>query len=154
MTKKADFNAEEWSTVLQGPAIAGMMVIAADRGGTLRESVAMGQAYAEARQQHGANELLDSIVADNPQFDRTSFRTPEDLRTQGPARIREAVALLEQKAAADEVETYRRFILELADRVARAHKEGGVLGLGGKEVSETERAAIDEVAAALGSGAA
>jgi len=45
MTKKAEFNAEEWSVVLQGPPIAGMMVITAERGGTLRESVSMGKAY-------------------------------------------------------------------------------------------------------------
>ena len=149
MTKKADFNAEEWSLVLEGPPVAGMMVIAADRGGTIRESVSMGQAYAEARQQHGASELLDEIVADNPQFDRTRFRTPEDLKAQGPPRIREAVALLEQKADPGDVEAYRRFIRDLAERVARAHKEGGVLGLGGKEISGSEQAALDEVAAAL-----
>jgi hypothetical protein len=29
--------------------------------------------------------------------------------------------------------------------VARAHKEGGFLGIGGKEVSESEQAALDEI---------
>jgi hypothetical protein len=40
--------------------------------------------------------------------------------------------------------------MTLADTVARAHKEGGVLGIGGKEVSESEQAALDEIAAVLG----
>jgi hypothetical protein len=33
--------------------------------------------------------------------------------------------------------------------VAHAHKEGGVLGIGGKEVSEQEQTALDELARAL-----
>ena len=50
MTKKADFNAEEWETVVEAPVFAGLLVIASDRGGTIRESLAMGRVYQEARQ--------------------------------------------------------------------------------------------------------
>ena len=153
MTTKADFNAEEWSLVLEGPPIAGMTVMAAERGGTLRESVSMGKAYTEARQAQGAGELLDEIVAANPEFDRQRFRSAEDLKTQGPRRLTEAVQLLDQRATPQEVDAYKSFILDLADRVARAHKEGGVLGLGGKEVSASEQAALDEIRAVLGSDA-
>jgi hypothetical protein len=152
MTKKADFNAEEWSVVLQGPPIAGMMVIAADRGGTLRESVSMGRGYAEAREQHGTSELLDEIVSASPEFDRERFRSPEELRDRGPERIGEAIQLLEQKATPEEVSAYRGFVLGLADKVAHAHKEGGILGIGGKEVSEKEQAVLDELAATVGTG--
>ncbi len=35
----------------------------------------------------------------------------------------------------------------MAETVARAHKEGGFLGIGGKEVSEAEQAALDRIAA-------
>ncbi len=153
MTKKAEFNAEEWSLVLEGPPVAGMTVMAAERGGTLRESVSMGKAYTEARQAQGAGELLDEIVAANPEFDRQRFRSAEDLKAQGPRRLTEAVQLLDQKATPQEVDAYKSFILDLADRVARAHKEGGVLGLGGKEVSANEQAALDEIRAVLGSDA-
>ncbi len=148
MTKKADFNAEEWSTVLQGPPIAGMMVISADRGGTLRESISMGKAYAEARQQ-GSSELLDAIVAARPELEQERFRSPEELRERGAESLRQAIELLEQKATPEEVSDYGRFILALADKVARAHKEGGVLGVGGKEVSEREQAVLDELAAVV-----
>jgi hypothetical protein len=154
MTRKAEFNAEEWSVVLEGPPVAGMTVMAAERGGTLRESVSMGQAYAEARKAQGANELLDEIVAANPEFDRQRYRSAEDLKTQGARRLTEAVQLLEQKATPEEVDAYKRFVLDLAERVARAHKEGGFMGVGGKEVSEREQAALDEIRAALGSSPA
>ena len=150
MTRKADFNAEDWSVVLQGPPIAGMIVITAERGGTLRESVSMGQAYVEARQQQGESELLGEILAARPELDQTRFSSPDELRSQGLARLRDAVQLLEQKATPEEVEDYKQFIVTLAAKVASAHKEGGFLGAGGKPVSESEQAALDEIASTLG----
>jgi hypothetical protein len=63
VTRKADFTEQEWKLVLEGPTSAGMIVITAQRGGVLRETVSMAKAYAQARQQHGQSELLDGIVA-------------------------------------------------------------------------------------------
>ena len=75
MTTKADFNAEEWSTVVEAPVYAAMRVITADRGGTLRESLAMGHVYQEARGHHGESELLDELVnrARGREQDRPTF---------------------------------------------------------------------------------
>ena len=44
MTTKADFTPQEWDLVLEGPPSAGMIVITAQRGGTLRETVSMAKA--------------------------------------------------------------------------------------------------------------
>jgi hypothetical protein len=55
MTRKADFNAEEWSLVLEGPPVAGMIVAAAHRGGTFREAISMGKAYQEAQKEQSAS---------------------------------------------------------------------------------------------------
>ena len=150
MTKKADFNAEEWSLVLEGPPTAGLILIVADRGGTLRESISMGKAYAEAQKQHDESELLEEIVRAKPEFDRERFKTPDDVRTVGLQLLRDAVQLLEGKATPEEVEDYKRFVLNVADTVAHARKEGGVLGIGGKPVSDAEKAALDEIASTLG----
>lgn len=154
MTTKADFNAEEWDVVVQGPPMAGMIVIAAERGGTLRESVSMAQAYAEARQRHGASELLDEIVRANPQVDQTQVRSVDDVRDHGLQRLRDAVGILQRKATPEEVDAYRNFVADLAERVANAHKEGGVLGVGGKPVSDNEQRALDEIIGALDAGPA
>jgi len=59
MTGKADFTQQEWDLVLEGPPSAGMIVVTAQRGGTIRETLAIARAYVEARQQHGESELLD-----------------------------------------------------------------------------------------------
>ena len=144
MTGKADFTEQEWATVLEGPPSAGLIVLTAQRGGSFRETFAIAKSYVEAREQHGQSELLDAIVSAKPAMDHTRYHSPEELREHSLQHVRDAVALLERKATPDEVDQYRRFVLALADKVANAHREGGVA------VSDAERAAIDEISAALG----
>jgi hypothetical protein len=141
MTGKADFSQEEWELVREGPPTAGMVALTAESGGSFRESFALAKVYAEARKEHGENELLDALVAEKPDVKR--YKTSEELETQGLGRLAEAVALLEQKATVGELEAYRKFALDVAERVAEAHKEGD------QAVSEGERAAIEKVAASL-----
>lgn len=143
MTTKSDFSAEEWQLILEAPPSAGMIVVTAQRGGMLRETIAMAKAYMEARQQHGESELLDEIVSAKPERDHTHYRSEDELKQQGLQHLRDSVAVLERKATPAEVEEYRRFIVTLAQRVAAAHREHGQV------VSESEQAAIDEVTAAL-----
>ena len=149
MTGKADFTDEEWEQILQGPPTAGLIVITAQRGGSFRESFSMAKAYSEARRQHGDSELLDTIASTKPEVDHTRYHSPEELREHGLAHLRDAVALLEQKATPEEVDDYKRFVINLAQRVAEAHKEG-FLGLSGERVSDAEREAIEEIAQTLG----
>jgi hypothetical protein len=144
MTGKADFTQQEWDLVLEGPPSAGMIVVTAQRGGTIRETLAMAKAYVEARQQHGESELLDEIVAAKPEIDHTRYHSVAELRQHGLQHLRDAVELLERKATPGEVEGYRRFVLALADKVASAHREGG------ESVSDAERAAIAEISTSLG----
>jgi hypothetical protein len=146
MTGKADFTAEEWQLVLQGPPTGGMIVVTAQRGGTFRETLSIAKAYVEARQQNGESKLLDELVSAKPELDHTRYRSAEDLREHGLQHLRDAVAVLERKAAPEEVEAYKRFVLSLVEKVAHAHREGP----SGESVSEAERAAIEEIAAALG----
>ena len=148
MTGKADFTEEEWGLVLGGPPSAGFIVVTADQGGMTRETFAMAKAYAEARTQHGNSELLDEIVSARPERDHTRHHSFGELKEHALQTVRDAVALLEGKASAEEVEDYRRFIGSLMDRVARRHEEHGTA------ISAKEQAAIDEITAALGGAAA
>jgi hypothetical protein len=140
MTDKADFTPEEWELVREGPPTAGMVALTAESGGSFRESWALAKAYTEARQEHGESELLDALVAEKPDVKR--YETTEELEAQGLGRLTAAVTLLEQKATVGEVK-YRKFALDVAQGVAKAHKEGD------RPVSEGERAAIEKIAASL-----
>ena len=147
MTTKAAFNAEEWAVVTTAPLLVAMLVIAADRGGSVRESVAISRAYAAAREQE-PGELLAEVLATPPALDPSKApKDPDSLRSTTPAQLRQAVRLLERLATDDEVVAYKRFVFSVADTVARAHREGGFLGIGGTQVSEHEQEALDQVAA-------
>ena len=147
MTTKAAFSPEEWKVVLEGPPSAGLIVITAAHGGMFRETLAMSKAYVEARAEHGESELLDEIVAEKPTADHTRYHSPEELRAHGLEHLRNAAALIESKATIEELGGYRRFVLNLARKVADADREGG------QSVSPAETEAIAEIATALGASA-
>jgi hypothetical protein len=151
MTRKADFNAEEWSTVVDGPLYAGMRLISADRGGTLRESLAMGRVYQQAREHHGDSELLDELVKSPPSIDADRVREAGgNMAALASEQLRGAIGIIEAKGTPAEVDAYKRFVMTVAQAVASAHKEGGFLGIGGKQISDAENQALDEISAALG----
>jgi len=155
MTGKAEFNAEEWSVVAGAPLLSAMMVIAAERGGSVRESVAVAKRYGEARGQF-EGEFMSALLATPPAGAVKRPDSPEDLHDQATATLREAVSILERVGTEDEVIEYKRFVFALAESVARAHKEGGFLGIGANksEVSESEQAVLDEIAAIFDEGPA
>ena len=146
MAAKADFTEEEWELLREGPATAGMIVLLSSGGGSFRETWALAKTFAEARQQHGASQLLDELVDEKPDVPR--FGSAEEAEQEGLDRLGRAVALLEQKATPDDVEGYKRFALEVAERVGAAHKEEG------ETVSEQEREAIAKITTALGTSPA
>jgi len=143
MTGKADFTETEWDLVREGPTAAGMVVLLSSKGGTFRETWALAKSFAEARQAHAGSELLDALVDEKPDVER--YGSSEEAEREGLAQLREAVALLEQKATPEELEDYKRFTLEVARRVSEAHKEEG------EAVSPEEREAMAKIEASLGS---
>ena len=141
MAAKADFTEEEWELLREGPATAGMLVLLASGGGSFRETWALAKTFAEARHKQAESQLLDELVDEKPDVPR--FGSADEAEQQGLDRLTRAVALLEQKATADDVEGYKRFALEVAERVAAAHKEEG------EAVSGGEREAIEKITATL-----
>ena len=145
MTTKSAFSPADWTTVLEAPPTAGMIVVTAAHGGTIRETIAMAQAYTEARREHGDSELLDEIVATKPKVDHTRYHSPDELKEHGLAQLREAASLVGKTATAQELDDYRHFVVTLAGKVAAAHREHG------QSVSPAEATAIQDITAAVGS---
>jgi hypothetical protein len=83
-------------------------------------------------------------VSAKPKMDHTRYHSAEELRDNGLGHIRDAMALLEGKATAEERDDYRRFVLTLANKVASAHREHG------QDVSPAEAEAIQQITTALG----
>lgn len=150
MTQKAEFNAEEWSLILEAGPTAAMIVIRAGKGGTIRESLSIGKRYSAEQQNEGATELVAAIVADRPTLDPKRYADPSEIATLGLQRVRGAVDTVAAKGTAPETEDFKRFLYEVAREAAEAHKEGGFLGIGGTRVSEPEAEALQRLAETIG----
>jgi hypothetical protein len=146
MTTKADFTDEEWNVIREGPPAAGVLVLMAQGGGSFRETWALAKSYTEARKQPGQSQLLDELASEKPDVER--YPTREEQELQGLSGLREAMTILEQKATPEEVEGYRTFVLDVARKVAEAHKEEGA------PISAAEQAAIEKVSSSIGTPAA
>jgi hypothetical protein len=152
MTKRADFNAEEWVTVVDGPIYAALRVIAASHGGRLRESLALARTYQEAQTHHGESELVDELIKSPPAIDADEVRHAQANIAEVTAQhLRDAVGIINAKATPAETDSYKKFVMSVAQAVASAHKEGGFLGVGGKQITDAENQALDEISQALGS---
>lgn len=143
MTTKADFSEDEWKLIAEGPPLAGLMVSAAQRGGTFREALSMGKSYAEARKQHGSSELLDELISTRPKVEHPHVHSPEELNEHVLQRLSEASTALRSKATEQEISDYNGFVSSLAEHVASSHSESG------QDISDAERAAITAIDGAL-----
>ena len=150
MTTKADFNGEEWGKIAEAPALAGLIVIASQRGGTVRETIAMAKVYAETQKSHPSGDLVGDLVAAAPSLDAKQFSSREDMRTRGLTKITEAVDLVKAKATPGELEDYRKFAMTIAEHVAERDKSGGFLGIGGERIDADEAKFRADLASALG----
>jgi hypothetical protein len=152
MTRRADFNADEWATVVEGPILAALRIIAASHGGRLRESLALARAYQDAAAHHGESELLGELVKAPPVIDVDELRHAQsDIAEVAADKLRDAVGILSAKATPAETDSYKTFVMTVAQAVASAHKEGGFFGIGGTEITDAENQALDEISSWLGS---
>jgi hypothetical protein len=166
MPSKEVFTAEEWNQVLGGVFMAGFAVTAADPSGLwglLKETFASGRALMEAKNNASASELSKAIVSDMETSEgRSAAQAYVKGRLQGAKReeikqraidaLRSAAAVVDQKAPSDAA-AYKAWLLQIANNVAEASKEGGFLGFGGVSVSDAEKVTLSEIAAALGTRA-
>jgi hypothetical protein len=68
-----------------------------------------------------------------------SHRTPDRLQEKALETARHALEALGTHGSAEDLMHYSEFVQSLAMRVARAAREGDVMGIGGELVSEKER---------------
>jgi len=163
MANKQSFTPDEWNKIMEGVALSGVAVTAADPSGLLglfKESFASANALVSAKQDPGASELVKSVVADFESSDgRARLRESLKKRLAGASQgdvskrclevLREVSAILDAKAPADAA-TFKSWLRAISTRVADAASEGGVLGFGGTKVSDKEKATLSDVAKALG----
>jgi hypothetical protein len=162
MAKKADFTPQEWESLRDAPHLVMLSVATAGSSGpfgSLKEAFAPAAAILEAEK--GNNELLKAICSrEELKAAQTSIRNSvkvggdsralrDQLQATAAEKAAAANATLKKKGSAGDLEAYRQLLVDIADRTAKAAKEGGFLGFGGEWVSESERAVISRISQAL-----
>lgn len=156
MVTRADFSDEEWKTIYQSPAMAGMVVMMSGKSGpfqAVKEMFAVGRALADVDKAGTSNSLISAIVAHAKSNEKMEQpikpESIEEARTIALDHVRQTVALVDAKAP-DEAAEFKRWLATIGVKVAEAAKEGSVLGFGGTQVTDEERAAIHDLNVALG----
>jgi hypothetical protein len=159
---KSTFTKEEWVLLLESPMMAGMAITAADPSGLwglLKESIAGGNALAKAIADPGANPLVKALATDFSTSEARSaardglkakFANSQaaDVKTKSIEALRQISAVLQAKAPAD-APAFKSWLRQISQTTAEAASEGGLLGFGGVQVSEAEKATLAEISSVL-----
>jgi hypothetical protein len=146
------FSTEEWTAVRMGPLAAMAMVMQASPSGAVgqtQEITAALYGVAERTALTRPTSLLQTVFAtalSPDDFRLYTTKTPHDQLLEA---IQNAATLVATKAPGSAAD-YKQMVIIVAAKAAEAAKEGGFLGIGGAQVSNTEKAALASIATALG----
>ncbi len=175
MITKESFTVEEWAQIVSAPASIGALVVTADPSGPMgligefRAIMSSMQAYVDA---HAADSSLMGALkeymttqpteqeqeqlkqwasAQQEEMKANRPNTPEELQQRVRETVTNVMALLRGKGATEEEASgFKTMMVNIAEAVAEASKEGGFLGFGGVRVSDKEQSILTQIRAELG----
>lgn len=148
-TSQFDFSNDQWELVAAAPVLVGMAVARAEDSGflgSIKETrTLMGTIAAQAEQSPAGSLIAQAATTDTGErYEQYREADPAALAADAVTACQQLGDVLAAVAQPDEVESYKRWVLDVARAVAGAAKEHGV------RVSAGEEALIGQVEAALG----
>lgn len=154
------FSPQEWELLRQAPVWVSAALTAVSPSGALgiaRELTAMAQAVQQVAARYSSNRLIAALLDDmslltsqsQPVAEVDDQMSAEEAAQRAVELCRQTGELVDQKVTPQEAHEYKEMVLFLANQIAGGAKEGGVLGVGAKLVSEKEQAVLQEISAAL-----
>lgn len=155
MSLQSEYTPDEWGLIVEGPILAGSVIITADPAffGAVKESAAIAEAlkeFSETLESQLIREIGNAIQSGHriKSPDIPKNQEPEAMITHLIGECRRAAKIVSAKSPEESL-PYRQYLLEIAKVTAESSKEGGFLGFGATRVSEQEKAAIQQLADAL-----
>lgn len=160
MTEQAVYTDEEWG-LLVGLPQAVIVAASASEPDSTRKTMAEAAAGLEAiaAGRDSGSPLVEQValrvveqVGDPEEGAEAPIIRPDDVGAEIAdvlGRARAATTLLSEKAGEGEAAAYKFWLVGIAEAVVTAAATGGVLGIGGAWISESERRFIDELSAVL-----
>jgi hypothetical protein len=130
MTTKADYTDTEWASLLQSPVYAGMYIMYADPNitGMIGEMKAMFKAVKDQPVPEAAQDLVGSLVADIKEKSENKEQLPgaeespqggaEEIKAQMLENVRGVAGTLDAKAAPEEADGFKEWLVGVAQAVA------------------------------------
>ena len=156
MSAQLDYSPEEWQEIVNAPVLAGMLVITSDPAifGSIKESATIAATISEYGQS-SETELIREIG--QAMSGKEKPKMPELPTKEGPAEVmsvlvkkcHSAARIVESKSP-EEAEAFSLYLIDIAKKTAQSSREGGFLGIGSTRVSDQEKAAVKQLADALG----
>ncbi|MCW3817503.1 hypothetical protein ONA91_23910 [Micromonospora sp. DR5-3] len=154
------FSDEEWGLLVGLPQSVLTAASAAESDGSRRtmaenaaglESIAAGRESASPLVAAVAGEVVSRVGDPETGAELPMIETadPQALIDDVLARAAQASALLAGKVDEGQAGAYRHWLVEIAEQVVGAAASGGLLGLGGEVVSDSERRFRDRLAQVL-----
>jgi hypothetical protein len=137
MAGKSDFTEQEWEQLRKGATGAGLLVSVSDRGffDSFKEASSLAKHLVGARKDE--SQLVRELAEQRPTgFGLTA--SPDEVENETLGALQGSVATLRSKAP-DELESYRAFVLELADTAGKAAGGG----------DQAEAGAVQKIKSAL-----
>ncbi len=157
-----DYTPEEQLLLMEGPRLGAIVVSAASLGRkaeTASEGYAAAKYVLESRGDYVGNALVSSIqyaleqrAHSEAKFaDYVALASAPGAKDAALARLHLLAELLASKVDPDDATGYKQWVVRAAVLASEAGQEGGgFLARGAVQVNDAERAALAEVAAALG----
>jgi len=163
---KDQFSEDEWFLISTVPSMVGAAMAGAGKSGiigTAKEAMASMKTMVAGKSEYPDNQIINGILlkADNfsdakaqageyrekamSQFKEQNIKSPEDFNAYMLDNASKAVALVKEKRGDQEANEYQSWCINVAKKVAEAASEGGFMGFGGEQVSDGERALMEEL---------
>ncbi len=170
MSIEERFTEDEIFLLTNTPTLIGSVMAFAEGSGlgTIKELFASSKSFTDGVKEYPDNEIITGILPALGDVKDTMDRARE-MREKSLARLKDRqidsskklkdqlledskkiATILKEKATPKEEQEYKEWAMAIASNVAKAAKEGGFLGFGGTQISEGEKQAFAEIAAALG----
>src|SRR5215472_4208151 len=160
MLTKNDFAESDWNTLRDTPYLVGVATLLAEPSGlgTVKESIALTRGIWEnqaseiplIRDLTSRAEMQAAQASLRGRFTGSQVELAKNVtRDLALEHARSSIELLSGKANSEEVDAYRKFLYGLAEKVANASREGGILNFGGKAVSAAEQRFLDDLQNAI-----
>jgi len=164
MSTLADYTQDEIEKMMAAPMLVSMYVMGTALSGPVglvKEMMAGVDTAMKAAKAAAPDSVLSALFAEEnmkAQQDKMQQETKESTQgaqdmAQAKAKmlgdIKTAVGIISTKGSADEAAAYKQLMVQAAENVANAAKEGGFMGIGGVLVNDAEKQAISEISAAV-----